>query len=259
MRARSLLVTAPVLLSSPPDPNGTRVVQAPVGAPSRDLVRPSWSVELGTRARRHFLVTLIGTPAFVLCFFVGYFYVQQHPALPTTVMPFTPLDRLIPFQPYALWIYLSLWIYLGAGPGLQKTVGNILDYALWMTALCVTGLVLFYVMPTRVPLTGADLSNLPMFSMLQLMDVAGNACPSMHVAAAVFTAIRVDAVFRCVGTPRFPRLINIVCCGLICYSTLAVKQHVVLDVLAGAALGVIFAMLSLRWRPVEASPRSQER
>jgi membrane-associated phospholipid phosphatase len=45
------------------------------------------------------------------------------------------------------------------------------------------------------------------------------------------------------------RIINMTCCGLICYSTLAVKQHVILDVVAGAVLGVIFAVLSLRWRP----------
>jgi membrane-associated phospholipid phosphatase len=96
---------------------------------------------------------------------------------------------------------------------------------------------------------GADLSDSPMFSMLQRMDVAGNACPSMHVAAAVFTGIRVADVFRSVGAPRSLRLINIACCGLICYSTLAIKQHVVLDALAGATLGLIFAMLSLRSRP----------
>jgi hypothetical protein len=223
-------------------------VQPTVDARSLALLRPSWRVELGTRARSHFVLTLIGTSAFVLCFFVGYFYVQRHPVLPTTIMPLTSLDRLIPFQPYLLWIYLSLWIYVGAGPGLQKTVGDMLGYTLWIGALCVTGLVLFYVVPTRVPLVGADFSDSPMFSMLQRMDVAGNACPSMHVAAAVFTAIRVDDVLSGVRAPRLPRLFNIVCCFLISYSTLAIKQHVVLDVLAGATLGVIFAVLSLRNR-----------
>jgi membrane-associated phospholipid phosphatase len=32
-------------------------------------------------------------------------------------------------------------------------------------------------------------------------------------------------------------------------STLMVKQHVVLDVAAGALLGIAFALPSLRWRP----------
>jgi membrane-associated phospholipid phosphatase len=227
-----------------------------VGAAALGSVRPSWSVELGARARANFFLTLIGTSAFVLCFFVGYFYVQRHPIMPTMVMPLTPLDRLIPFQPYAIWMYLSLWIYLGAGPGLQKNVADVRDYALWMAALCATGLVLFYVMPTRVPLVGADLSDSPMFSMLQRMDVAGNACPSMHVAAAVFTPIRVDDLLRGVAAPRLPRLFNVACCSLICYSTLAVKQHVVLDVLAGAVLGVIFAMPSLRAWARRPRPRS---
>ena len=34
-------------------------------------------------------------------------------------MPRTRLDLLIPFQPAALLAYVSLWVYVGVGPGLQ--------------------------------------------------------------------------------------------------------------------------------------------
>jgi membrane-associated phospholipid phosphatase len=50
-------------------------------------------------------------------------------------------------------------------------------------------------------------------------------------------------------TPPWLRLGNWLWFLLIAYSTLAIKQHVVLDVAAGALLGLVFAPLSLRWRP----------
>jgi membrane-associated phospholipid phosphatase len=45
------------------------------------------------------------------------------------------------------------------------------------------------------------------------------------------------------------RLLNAAWFFVIVYSTLAIKQHVALDVAAGALLGSIFVLASLRWRP----------
>jgi len=92
-------------------------------------------------------------------------------------------------------------------------------------------------------------SGYPGFAMLQGVDAAGNACPSMHVAVAIFTAMRVEHVLRESRTPVPWRVLNWLWFAAIAYSTLAVKQHVVLDVVAGALLGMAFAFPSLRWRP----------
>jgi len=212
-------------------------------------VERGWKAQLAGRMRGHPLLTFIGTSAFIFIFFLGYFYVQRYPAFVSTVMPLTSLDRWISFQPLALIAYLSLWIYVGAGPGLQATRTDMLAYALWMGALCVTGLTIFYVLPTQVADVIGTESNSIFFRALDRVDASGNACPSMHVAAAVFTAIRVDDVLRVVRSPLFVRLLNLAACALICYSTLAIKQHVVLDVVAGALLGALFAGLSrLAWR-----------
>jgi membrane-associated phospholipid phosphatase len=64
----------------------------------------------------------------------------------------------------------------------------------------------------------------------------------------------VDQLLREARAPAFKRLLNGVWFAVIAYSTLAVKQHVVLDAAAGAVLGVAFALASLRWRP--AGPRA---
>lgn len=199
--------------------------------------------------RKLFWLKLLGTTAVTSAFFIGYFYVLRNPVFPVVVMPETALDRWIGFQPEALFIYLSLWFYIGVGPGLQRGFWELVVYGLWLTAMSLTGLLVFYLWPTAVPPLGFDASGFPGFALLQGVDAAGNACPSLHVATAMFTTIRIEQVLRDAGTPRWPRIINALWFFAIAWSTLAIKQHVVLDALAGAVLGIVFALPSMRWRP----------
>jgi membrane-associated phospholipid phosphatase len=202
------------------------------------------------RARRSFVVTIIGTTVFNGIFFIGYFYVQRHPAYTPILIPITSLDLMIPFQPLALLAYASLWIYVGAGPGLQRTNKEIAVYSLWMAGLCITGLAIFYFWPTQMPRLTPDSSNLSAFAVLHRLDKTGNACPSMHVAIAIFTLGRIEDVLRSTRSPRWLRIANVAWFIVICYSTLAIKQHVALDDAAGALLGLVFLVPSLRWRPM---------
>jgi len=208
-----------------------------------------FSCEIALRMRRYFPLKFIGTTLFCWLFFIGYFQVLRHPAYPVTIMPLTALDLAIPFQPHALVLYLSLWVYVGVAPGLQLTLPELVVYTLWIGGLCITGLICFYFWPTQIPSLALDVSESPGFALLRRMDAAGNACPSMHVAGAIFTAIRIDDVLRWTRSRAFTRLLNAGWFIAIAYSTLAVKQHVVLDVVAGALLGIAFTLASLRWRP----------
>jgi membrane-associated phospholipid phosphatase len=209
----------------------------------------SWNFELGSRVRASFLLTVLWTTFLTGVFFVGYFFVQRHPAYPPTIMPQTGVDLSIPFQPAALLAYVSLWIYIGVGPGLQRTLGEFAAYGLWLCALCIAGLAIFYFWPTQVPTRILAVTHFPGFTMLHRVDQASNACPSMHVAVAIFTAVRIDEVLRSTRAPLQPRMLNAAWFLAIAYSTLAIKQHVVLDVVAGAILGIAFAVMSLRLRP----------
>ena len=199
--------------------------------------------------RKLFVLKFVGITAFTWLFFLAYFYLLRNPAHPVLVMPLTALDHWFPFVPPALFVYLSLWIYVGTAPGLELTFTELVVYGLWVGGLCITGLAFFYFWPTQVPPLAIDVTGMPGFATLQGVDAAGNACPSMHVAVAMFTAIRLEDVLRNVQAPRYLRLINRAWFIAIALSTLAIKQHVVIDVVAGALLGIAFAWPSLRWRP----------
>ncbi len=214
-----------------------------------DAADYAWRTEVWRRMRRFLALKLIGVTAVTWIFFIAYFYLLRHPSSAVTVMPLTVVDTWIPFQPVTLVAYLSLWLYVGFAPGLLSTFREMVVYGLWAVALCVCGLACFYVWPTAVPPLMRPPSDFPGFELLQGIDAEGNACPSMHVAIAIFTAICLHDLLYRLRVPRVWLLFNLVWFTAIAYSTLAVKQHVVIDVALGGLLGSVFAVAALRWRP----------
>lgn len=190
---------------------------------------------------------IAGVTAWNVVFFAAYFELLRNPAFPVTTMPLTVVDDWVPFQPGMLAVYVSLWVYLGIAPSLLPRIRDILVYGAWAGALCAAGLVCFWLWPTAVPpLQPPDVAQHPGFGLLQGVDAAGNACPSMHVASAVFTAAWTDRLLARLGAAARWRWGSAAWCAAIVWSTMAVKQHVWLDVLGGLALAAVFAAVS--WR-----------
>lgn len=186
----------------------------------------------------------LGTAAFMTVFFRAYFYLLKHPAGPVAVMPLTALDRWISFQPWALPIYFSLWVYVSLPVALMSSPREIAGYGARVGVLCLLGLAAFYLWPTQVPPMVEDWARYPGFSLLRGIDAAGNACPSLHVASAVFTAQWLDWMAPALGWGTRLKRLNWLWCIAIAYSTLATKQHVFFDVAAGALLGAVVAWAS---------------
>lgn len=206
-----------------------------------------WLQEVGDRVRTWWLAKLLGIVGGMLAFFIVYFWLLRHPFFPVTVMPLTEVDRMIGFFPAALPLYLSLWLYVSLGPALLIDRRELLSYGLATGVLSVIGLGIFFISPTTVPRPEVDWSQHAAFAFLKSVDASGNACPSLHVAFAVFTAIWLAHLGRQIGVGRIVRLLNWLWCAGILYSTVAVRQHVALDVFAGAALGAAVAAVHLRW------------
>ena len=213
-------------------------------------IRPSkagWFHQARIRLLTWWPVKLIGTALIMTAFFVAYFWVLKHPFFPVTTMPFTAVDRLIGFQPGALPIYLSLWFYVSLAPALLMNRREIISYGVVTVGMSVIGLGIFLLWPTTVARTDVVLSQHSTFAFIMAADAAGNACPSLHVAFAMFTAVWLARILRQMGTGRFLRALNWLWCLGILYSTVAIRQHVVIDVLAGAGFGATAAVLHLRW------------
>ncbi len=210
-----------------------------------------WQQLLHQRLRSRWLLKFLGVCGFMWLFFVGYFHTLRAPVHAVQVMPLTWLDHAVPFQPYALGAYVSLWVYVALPAALMLNLRALVVYGLWVGSLSLTGLLCFYLWPTSVPPHNSlvDIASHPGFALLQGVDAAGNACPSLHVATAVFSALWLQRLLQVMQAPVALRVGNWVWVLLIVYSTLAIKQHVAWDVLAGTLLGAAFAMASLRWFP----------
>lgn len=216
--------------------------------PSIRAMSPNWARQILPRIGAHWLLKSIGTAAYMSVFFIAYFQLMRHPSSSVTVMPVTAIDELVPFQPSALIPYFSLWLYVSLPAALILDRRELIGYGWWLAGMCVAGLACFYFWPTTVLLPIAEWSKHPSFGILQGVDAAANACPSMHVAAAMFSACWLNHNLRDMGAPPKVRLFNWLWLIAIAYSTMAIKQHVFIDVIAGLALALVFALPSLKYR-----------
>jgi membrane-associated phospholipid phosphatase len=157
-------------------------------------------------------------------------------------MPWTAVDRAIGFHPAAIGFYLSLWLYVLLVPALIAERSVLRRYGLAAGALAAAGLAIFFFWPTAVPNPGIDWARYPSFIALKAIDASGNACPSLHVAFAVFSAVWLGRLLRQMGDGGGGRALSWCWCLGILYSTLATKQHVAVDLVAGAVLGGLLAL-----------------
>lgn len=172
-------------------------------------------------------------------FFQFYFHLLHHPAYPVTVMPATAVDAAIAFSPAWVLVYFSLWVYVSLPGALQKGWWPLCWHGVSAWMLCVIGLTIYYFHPTTFVQPPVDWSTMPPGRILQSVDLAGNAFPSMHVAYALFACAWLQRELRQMQAPRWLHMANILWCLAIAYSTLATKQHVWWDVVAGTALGAV--------------------
>ncbi len=210
-----------------------------------------WQRTIVRRVSTHTLLKASSTIIGIAVFFAAYFWVLRHPIGDVTTMPVLALDRWLAFEFAAMPLYLSLWFYVSLGPALLPDRRTLLGYGVACASIAVVGLALFLLWPTKVPpLTAevaAEAANHAGMAMLRGVDMSGNACPSLHVAFAVFAAAGLARELRAIGSPGWLRALSAFWCVGIVYSTLATRQHVVLDVVAGALLGALVALVHAGW------------
>lgn len=205
-----------------------------------------WYRQLVLRIATLWPLKAMGTSAFMALFFWAYFSVMENPVGLPLIMPRLPLDQAIPFSTLAFPAYVSLWVYVSLPTALMSGFRSLLLLGLWSAALCLFCLAIFWGFPTTVPPVDIDWHLYPEMALIKGIDAAGNACPSLHVASAVFSAVWLERVLVNVAAPLWLRWLSGVQCLVIMWSTVATRQHVVLDVIAGALVGLVFGWASLR-------------
>ncbi|MDD2670003.1 MULTISPECIES: phosphatase PAP2 family protein [Zoogloea] len=212
-------------------------------APAGPAARPV-GAEVLARLRHLWWLKAAGTSLFMVTFFTAYLHLLKQPLFPVIVMPLTWVDRVLGFQPWSLVAYASLWFYVSLPPALAPSRARLFSYGWHIGSLCLAGILFFIFWPTAVPPANVDWGLYPGYALLKGIDAGGNACPSLHVATALYSALWLNQDLRDMGAGRGLRRANWLWCGLIVFSTLVTKQHVMLDVLAGAALALVVAVLS---------------
>lgn len=208
-------------------------------APSSPACFTPWYAELGRRFATLWVVKMIGTTVGIAGFFVLYFWVMHNPPAEPTVMPLTALDRWVGLSNDAMVLYGSLWFYISLAPAFAKDKAELRACARDAAVMAGMGLAVFWLFPTTVPAFAVDWAQYPSLMFLKNADAGGNAFPSLHVAFAVFAAMLLERQLREVRAPAWLRVFNVLWALGIVYSTLATRQHVLLDVIGGTLLAAV--------------------
>lgn len=209
---------------------------------SKPLATPTpWARALGRRALALWPLKLIGNTLATIGFFPLYFWVMRHSG-EAWVLPLTPIDRLVAFWPALLPVYLSLWLYIALPVLFSRDRRELTAFSLACALMTTIALVVFWCLPTAIPNFTIDTSPGTTLHFLKTKDSAGNAFPSLHVSFSVFACVVLARQLRSVGAPAWLRGLNLAWAAGIVYSTMAVRQHVLIDVGGGFVLGVVFGL-----------------
>jgi len=170
----------------------------------------------------------------LLC--VPYFELQYHPLFAPMFIPVTAIDRLLPLFEPAMWLYFSFYLFLTLPLLLARKSRELRDIAFGFAWITVISHLCFAMWPTAIPhLISPSQVISPVLRLVLSVDTNRNALPSLHASLAIYCSL-CSARLLTVKTARAALWLWTL---LILAATLLVKQHVFLDLLAGAALGVL--------------------
>ena len=172
--------------------------------------------------------------------YLALFYIVEHVITDNYWISYCPLDDAIPFVRQFVFIYV-LWYPLMAGMALWlpwRDKRAFLRYGWAVISGLTLSIVIFFIWPSGqnlrpAALPGNDLAS-RLLRAIYAADTNTNVLPSMHVVGTL-AAVRAAFEPACFKK-KLPRWGVAVLGLLINASTVLVKQHSLLDLLAGAAL-----------------------
>ncbi len=164
--------------------------------------------------------------ATLFIFYGLYLVVNQWP-LERYKIFFMPCEEKIPFLPWTIFIYLSLFfqavIFLKYLPEKLFWKTMVLGFVILAVHLA-----FFILIPARYPRESYPSDNI-VLKLFRIIDTSGNCLPSLHVSCAILFA----NCYCLWKESKFKKVIACIWSVLIILSTLTTKQHYILDILAG--------------------------
>ena len=157
------------------------------------------------------------------------------------------LDGIIPFIPWTILIYWGCTVFWGInyylGIHYDRSGGRCFITAhLIGETICFILFVLFPTTMERPVITDAE-GLLSIVEITYRMDSADNLLPSIHCFISCLCWIGVRRIRE---IPKWYRDSSFIIAVLVCISTLTVKQHVIMDVIAGVLLAEFSFFVSSR-------------
>jgi membrane-associated phospholipid phosphatase len=203
----------------------------------KDDTTPMTMGEVISRARANLVLKVGLSVGLTLLFAVCYVLPQRVPVFPATAMRETWLDRAIPFEPGAIYVYESLLLLMPIAPWMMRSADRLKRYSLGLAAMDLIGAAFFVLLPTSVPRPQVSHDAHTLYGLVVALDANLNAFPSLHAAYALFHGAWCQGMF-CTGKGRASRVFFWCWAWGIVVSTLLVKQHVVIDCVGGVVLGL---------------------
>lgn len=195
------------------------------------------SIKVFMSQYKHFYMLLLLLPL------LAWFKYCEAVLVPKYIMHST-LDDKIPFIkefviPYIIWFFYVAYGVVYTGIHSKQDYYKLYIFLAGGLSVCYA---LYMLFPNAQDLRPVVNGNNPFSNLVKFIyraDTPTNVCPSIHVfnTIAVDAALKNSSSFR---TKKYGMAISSTLAVLICLSTLFIKQHSIIDAIAGTILALIF-------------------
>jgi len=170
----------------------------------------------------------------IAAFFYAYFWIMRHPLSAATVIPVTWIDDLVPFSlsPSSVRVPVGL-CRLGILVHQGRTGAGCLAAACF--SMIIVGLGIFMALRRRSRISRST-GPVPVARISQGGRRFRECIAVLACRFAVFTAVVLHGQLTAVRAPRAALACSVLWCLGIVYSAMATRQHLALDIIAGAVL-----------------------
>lgn len=193
-----------------------------------------------------------------IIYLVSFFLIDKWPNRDYYIIH-SKIDDIIPLYKPAILIYCS-WFLMLVLPFIfllkKKAYNDLWNIAVPMFSAMFISLIIYIFWPTALEIRPEYLSGNDVFTYLlkqiEAIDAPNNVCPSIHVSTSMIIdyqfskSINMQDDSKRLSRIGF-RILNI----SICISTMLVKQHSIIDVLAGIIMAIVICFLYNKYARLE--------